>query len=76
MTHIARFVPLVMLFVGTVSASDSFALEKSKRAILVVHGGAGTISRDQMTPEKEKLDAEVAKAPQRPLRITDRAPFE
>ena len=46
-----------MLLLGTVAVSDSFALEKAKRnrAILVIHGGAGTISRDQMTPEKEKL---------------------
>jgi beta-aspartyl-peptidase (threonine type) len=44
-----------MLFLGALAVSDSFALEKSKRAILVIHGGAGTISRDQMTPEKEKL---------------------
>src|SRR5678810_405019 len=57
MTHFARFLPLVMLLLGTVAVSDSFALEKAKRnrAILVIHGGAGTISRDQMTPEKEKL---------------------
>ena len=35
-------------------SSDSYALRKTPQAILVIHGGAGTISRDSMTPEKEK----------------------
>jgi beta-aspartyl-peptidase (threonine type) len=29
-------------------------LRKATSAILVIHGGAGTISREAMTPEKEK----------------------
>ena len=55
MTHIARFLPL-LIALGTLPASDSYALTKSgksTRALLVIHGGAGTISRDLMTPEKE-----------------------
>jgi L-asparaginase / beta-aspartyl-peptidase len=56
MTQIARFLPLLILL-GTLPATDSHALTKSAksaRAILVIHGGAGTISRAQMTPEKEQ----------------------
>jgi beta-aspartyl-peptidase (threonine type) len=52
MTHIARLLPLVILL-GTVPTSDVHASREKPRAILVIHGGAGTISRDQMTPEKE-----------------------
>lgn len=54
MTHFARLLTVV-IFLGILPASDSYALKKAPRAVLVIHGGAGTITRDQMTPEKEKL---------------------
>lgn len=53
MTHVARLLPLVILL-GTLPASNTYALRKAPHAILVIHGGAGTISRESMTPEKEK----------------------
>jgi len=34
-------------------AADTYASRRSARAVLVIHGGAGTIQRELMTPEKE-----------------------
>jgi beta-aspartyl-peptidase (threonine type) len=57
MTQVARLFLSLLILLGTLPATDSYALKKAAktpRAMLVIHGGAGTISRDQMTPEKEK----------------------
>jgi beta-aspartyl-peptidase (threonine type) len=53
MTQIARLLTLVVLL-GMLPASDTHASRATTHAVLVIHGGAGTISRDLMTPEKEK----------------------
>jgi beta-aspartyl-peptidase (threonine type) len=53
MTQIVRLLSLVVLL-GMLPTSDIHASRATPHAVLVIHGGAGTISRDLMTPEKEK----------------------
>lgn len=53
MTHVALFLSLTLAS-GALLTPVSRASARAERAILVVHGGAGTISRDKMTPEREK----------------------
>ena len=52
-----KFIPSIFLFffiIQTTSAQDY-----SDKITLVIHGGAGTITRANMTPEKEKAYREV-----------------
>jgi L-asparaginase / beta-aspartyl-peptidase len=55
MTQIMKsFIVLVVLAVlGVAGYSQSFPKEQ-ERVVMVIHGGAGTILRSQMTPEREK----------------------
>jgi beta-aspartyl-peptidase (threonine type) len=53
MTHVALLLALALSWVG-LQTPDARAAPHTSRAVLVVHGGAGTISRDKMTPEREK----------------------
>ena len=41
------------LFLSAFIFSSLFMFSQ-KKYVLVIHGGAGTITKDQMTPEKEK----------------------
>jgi L-asparaginase / beta-aspartyl-peptidase len=45
------FLPVLLAFCGFQSAEEK---RIGTKAVLVIHGGAGAISRDKMTPEKEK----------------------
>jgi L-asparaginase / beta-aspartyl-peptidase len=53
MTHVALLLSLAVSL-GAGLTPDAQAAPRASRAVLVVHGGAGTISRDKMTPEREK----------------------
>jgi beta-aspartyl-peptidase (threonine type) len=47
------------VFISLFLAQASFAQENPDKITLVIHGGAGTITRANMTPEKEKAYREV-----------------
>jgi beta-aspartyl-peptidase (threonine type) len=49
----ASLIPLTWAFFSLVISAETAHAEKSADVALVVHGGAGTISRDKMTPERE-----------------------
>lgn len=53
MKNTILFISLCMLF------QNAFAQDYSDKITLVLHGGAGTITRANMTPEKEKAYREV-----------------
>ncbi|HET6348799.1 MAG TPA: isoaspartyl peptidase/L-asparaginase [Candidatus Krumholzibacteria bacterium] len=44
----------LIITLGTLLSQHALASSRSSKAILVIHGGAGTISPDKMTPDKEK----------------------
>ena len=48
----SRLAPIALLAVATLFACTSEA-EEAPPTMLVIHGGAGTITRSQMTPERE-----------------------
>jgi beta-aspartyl-peptidase (threonine type) len=50
MTHVAL---LLSLTIALGTTSEAQASPRPGRAVLVIHGGAGTISRDKMTPERD-----------------------
>jgi beta-aspartyl-peptidase (threonine type) len=54
MIHVAPrvFIPLTFALSALLS-SDTTGSPAERAVVLVIHGGAGTISRDQMTPERE-----------------------
>lgn len=45
------FISFLFLFMSTIGFSQN---NNSKKFVLVIHGGAGTILKSQMTPEREK----------------------
>lgn len=45
------FIPFLFLFMSMICFSQN---NSSKKFVIVIHGGAGTILKSQMTPEKEK----------------------
>lgn len=51
-----RLLTLFILFTGAANGlrAQSLDMGGSKQFVLVIHGGAGTILKSQMTPEKEK----------------------
>src|SRR5436309_4151208 len=66
MRHLARCVLAILLFTSAgplhseetapsaASASPNAQMQQSPKVALVIHGGAGTIERSEMTPEAEK----------------------
>lgn len=53
------FLFLLGYFSMEVLTAQSIAKPDVSKIVLVVHGGAGTITRQNMTPEKEKAYTEV-----------------
>ncbi|MCI0450950.1 MAG: isoaspartyl peptidase/L-asparaginase [Candidatus Latescibacteria bacterium] len=51
-TH-AHLLPLTLALISLVILADSSRGDDAAAVALVIHGGAGTILRDQMTPERE-----------------------
>jgi L-asparaginase / beta-aspartyl-peptidase len=47
-------VPLAIAFVATVIPTSSARSADSHEIVLVIHGGAGTMQRDRMTPERSR----------------------
>ncbi|MDN5203313.1 isoaspartyl peptidase/L-asparaginase [Fulvivirgaceae bacterium BMA10] len=45
---------IIIVFIFTILCSVIFAQEKDKKITLVIHGGAGTITKENMTSELEK----------------------
>src|SRR3954451_3343653 len=45
---------MIRCFIATLLLAFSFAAQAAPRIMLVMHGGAGTITRASMTPEREK----------------------
>lgn len=49
-----KLLTLALLFILNKTFSQAQQAERKDRFVLVIHGGAGTILKSQMTPEKEK----------------------
>ena len=52
MTHVALLISL-NIALGAMTTPDAQASPRPGHAVLVIHGGAGTISREKMTPERD-----------------------
>src|SRR4051795_4824144 len=50
---------MIRCFIATLLLAFSFAAQAAPKIMLVMHGGAGTITRASMTPEKEKAYREA-----------------
>ena len=59
MTSKYKFPSFLALFLFFLPYSQSFAQDFKSNITLVIHGGAGTITRQNMTPEKEKAYRET-----------------
>ena len=60
--NMRKLLVFLSLFVAIASMAQSPAATLSDKFVLVIHGGAGTILKSQMTPDKEKAYTEALNA--------------
>ncbi len=71
-TH-AYLLPLTLALISLVIPADSAHSDESAKVAMVIHGGAGTILREKMTPEREAaIRAALTEALQAGYRILEK----